>query len=206
MLMDALMRTCATCKAVIQKHTDGYMYCPVCNPVCLPNGLPTNQENITFKSGAASSRIPRFDLIPRQSLVELADRCALGLERHKEKSWNAASTNQAVLLDDEFIIARATHAIDHATKFIEKLRGQRPDDGDNDASAIMWAGMCLSQALHYRKQINKGTTECTSPVVPLLHNKNCVSRANGWYCVTSCPIYIELHARMGKENDAKEKS
>jgi hypothetical protein len=102
-------------------------------------------EGVVFKSGAASSKIPRLDLIPRKALLRVAGRFELGLERHGERSWNAASS-QACLEDREFLIYRAAHVIDHALKLIAKLRGQLPDDGDDDAAAIAWGGICLCEA------------------------------------------------------------
>lgn len=101
------------------------------------------QETVWFKSGATSSRIPRYDLIPRAALKRVADRFELGLVRHGEHSWNARAANQECLQDKEFLIARAAHAIDHALKLIAKLEGLSPEDGDDDAAAIAWAGICL---------------------------------------------------------------
>ncbi len=98
-----------------------------------------------FKSGATSSKIPRFDLIPYRAMCRLAARFELGLERHKEGAWNGRS-KQDSLTDREFIIQRAAHAMHHAAKLIAKLEGRIPDDGDDDAGAIMWAGMLLSEA------------------------------------------------------------
>lgn len=94
----------------------------------------------------SSSKIPRFDLIPRSALVKLANRLELGLERHKEKSWNAQSANKfEVENSPDFVIARVAHVIDHATKMMDKLLGLSPIDGDDDASAIMWGGTFLTQ-------------------------------------------------------------
>lgn len=102
-------------------------------------------KSVEFKSGAASTKVPRLDLIPYEALCRLADRFELGLERHKEKSWNARQ-NQQALEDKEWVIARAVHTIHHALKYIEKLEGRLADDGDDDAAAIMWAGACLIMA------------------------------------------------------------
>lgn len=107
--------------------------------------MATTHETILFKSGAVSSRIPRYDLIPRAALKRVADRFELGLVKHKERSWNARAANQECLHDKEFLIARAAHAIDHAFKLIAKLEGLTPEDGDDDAAAIAWAGFCLCE-------------------------------------------------------------
>lgn len=81
------------------------------------------QETVCFKSGATSSRIPRYDLIPRAALKRVADRFGLGLVRHGEHSWNARAANQECLQDKELLIARAARAIDHALKLIANLEG-----------------------------------------------------------------------------------
>lgn len=104
-----------------------------------------SEEKVVFQSGASSSKIPRFDMIPRSALVRLAKRFELGNEKHGPRSWNALQNNQA-LQDKDWIIARAAHVIDHALKFMAKYTGQMPDDGDDDASAIMWGGTCLCAA------------------------------------------------------------
>ena len=106
-----------------------------------------------FKSGASSSKIPRYDLIPPEALRKLADRFELGVERHGERAWNARS-NQAPLLDKEFVIARASHAIGHAYKLIQKIHTGDFTDEDDDAAAIAWAGVCLSEAVDAIKKQN----------------------------------------------------
>ena len=110
------------------------------------------KEKLTFDSGASSSKIPRFDLIPRSALIRLARRFELGLERHKDGCWNARSSQKA-LLDKEWVIARAAHVVDHALKLIDKLEGRLPEDGDDDAAAIAWGGICLSEATEKDKII-----------------------------------------------------
>lgn len=107
-------------------------------------------DKLTFASGATSSAIPRFDLIPRGALVSIAKRFELGIERHGPGAWNARSSQDA-LYDDEWVIARAAHAVDHATKLLAKLIGQLPDDGDDDAAAIAWAGICLIEAMKVKR-------------------------------------------------------
>lgn len=110
----------------------------------LPEDPFGKSESLIFTSGAASSKIPRYDLIPHNALKRLAKRFELGLERHKERSWNGRSSQEA-LLDKEWIIARAAHAIDHAFKLLTKLHKGLPLE-DDDAAAIAWAGICLCEA------------------------------------------------------------
>lgn len=104
------------------------------------------EELREFASGVASSKDPRLDLIPYGSLARLADRFELGIERKGDKAWNSSSTNTAPLTDEAFIIDRAMHAVKHAYRLIDKLRGKISDDGDDDAAAIMWAGAFLCEA------------------------------------------------------------
>ena len=92
-----------------------------------------------------SSIKPRYSLIPKSSLDALAARFELGLEKHKNKSWNGLS-NQAGLFNKDWVISRAEHVIHHAMLYIQKLEGIIPDDGDDDAAAIMWGGTCLFEA------------------------------------------------------------
>lgn len=108
-------------------------------------------KKVLFQSGAASSKIPRWDLIPPAALRRLAKRFELGLEKHGDRSWNARSKQDA-LQDREWVIARASHAIDHALKFLEKYASGKPDDGDDDASAIAWAGICLMMATEKKEE------------------------------------------------------
>lgn len=103
------------------------------------------EEALKFKSGAASSKIPRFDLIPYHPMVRVANRFEAELIKHKERSWNALSDNQHCLTDPEFVIARVGHAISHSFKLLKKINQGQPV-GDDDAAAIAWAGMCLCAA------------------------------------------------------------
>jgi hypothetical protein len=87
-------------------------------------------------------------------MIALAERFELGQAKYGEKAWNAGSS-QACLSDREFVIARAAHVVDHALKLIAKLHGALEDDGDDDAGAIAWAGMFLSEAVRELKNGEK---------------------------------------------------
>ena len=126
-------------------------------------------STIAFAGGkATSSKIPRFDLIPREALVRLADRFKAGIERHKEKAWNALSDNQECLQDVDMILARVGHVIDHATKLRDMLvqcgavksgsLGSTEFIGDDDAAAILWGGAFLVCACPVAKSIVKTPT------------------------------------------------
>jgi hypothetical protein len=118
-----------------------------------PSPLVTKNDpaQLVFKSGAAGSKIPRYELIPYRAMDRIADRFEHGLAKHKEKSWNALSS-QDCLSDREWVIARASHAIDHAKKLIAKLTGQAEWDEDDDAAAIAWAGVCLGEAVRMLRE------------------------------------------------------
>jgi hypothetical protein len=79
-------------------------------------------------------------LIPREALVRLARRYELGLVKHGKDNWRQG------IEDREYTVERAGHVIDHALKLIDKLEGREPDDGDDDAAAIMWGGAFLCVA------------------------------------------------------------
>ncbi len=112
-------------------------------------------RKILFPSGVTATKGPRFDLIPRSALVNLANRFELGEERHSDTCWNTRCNPQA-LRDKEWLRARATHIIDHALKLIGKMDGVIADDGDDDAGAIAWGGICLSAAAALRKEEEEG--------------------------------------------------
>lgn len=102
-----------------------------------------------FKHTTASQK-PRFGLIPHEALVALANRFDLGELKHGDKSWSALS-NQEGLSDEAWVIARVEHVIHHAYVFLQKYKGIVPDDGDDDAAAIMWGGCLLSEAKRIKK-------------------------------------------------------
>ena len=120
----------------------------------------SHPEQIAFAEGAAlSSKIPPLHLIPSIALEELAERFALGIKRKGNKSWNALSGNQQVLVDRDFILERISHVIHHAMKLRDVIVSGLYDEligGDNHASAIMWGGAFLICAKHaiYTKVYN----------------------------------------------------
>lgn len=94
---------------------------------------------VIHSSGAGTSKTPRFDLIPRDALIRLADRYELGL-KYGEDNWRKGMEDKA------YVIERISHVVDHALKLREKLKGRLPHDGDDDAAAIMWGGAFLCEA------------------------------------------------------------
>lgn len=105
----------------------------------------TKQEKLFFRGGVASTVKPQLHLIPHAALVGLANRFQLGQEKYGSRAWNGLS-NQVVLEDKEWLKERISHIIDHAYLYLQKLEGIISDDGDDDASAIMWGGACLFEA------------------------------------------------------------
>lgn len=103
-------------------------------------------ERIVHASGASSSRVPRLDYIPYQSIVRLAGRFELGAAKHGLDNYRQA------LGDRDYVLERCAHVINHAFKLANKLRGYLPDDGDDDAAAIMWGGAFLCEATEALKK------------------------------------------------------
>ena len=103
---------------------------------------------------ALSSKIPAFHLIPTVGLERLAQRFELGVERKKEKSWNAISQNQEVLLDRLFLVERLSHIIHHAMKLRDVIiQGKKIED--DDAGAIAWGGIfaiCSTDAIQKQEK------------------------------------------------------
>ncbi len=115
----------------------------------------------------ASTKIPRVELIPTEAINRLASICELGLERKKEKAWNALTRNQEILQDKEMMFDRIGHVIAHAMKLRDKLmKDDFTIDEDDDAAAIMWGGMYLCCATK-----KEGETTCRNRVIRLEEKK-----------------------------------
>jgi hypothetical protein len=108
------------------------------------------EELKQFKHTTASNK-PRFGLVPYEALVALANRFDLGEKKYGEKAWNALSSQEG-LSDEEWVVARVEHVIHHAYTFLQKYKGLIPDDGDDDAAAIMWGGCLLSEAKRVKEK------------------------------------------------------
>jgi hypothetical protein len=113
-----------------------------------PRTCPDKTEGGQFRlgCGALSSPAPSFDSIPYTALRRLTARAAEGATKYKDSDqWREG------IGDVAYAIERANHVIDHAFKLIGKLKGQVPDDGDDDAAAIMWGGMVLCESTEAMK-------------------------------------------------------
>lgn len=90
--------------------------------------------------GAKTSSGPRLDLIPRRSLERLAARFEKGTLRYGKDNWRKG------LSDPSYVTERLAHTIAHCYRLIDKLEGRLPEDGEDDASAIMWGGAFACEA------------------------------------------------------------
>jgi hypothetical protein len=115
--------------------------------------MSTQPEQVLMAGGiAASTPGPAFHLIPTVALERIAERFQLGIIRKGDKAWNALSTNQACLLDKDFVIERISHIIHHALKLRDKLNAQDVPAllSDDDASAMAWGAIflvCATEAI-----------------------------------------------------------
>lgn len=123
--------------------------------------MPEKKE-IPFASGVSSSKVPRLELMPYEALVRTAARYEAGIERKGDAAWNALSKNQECLTDRAFIMARLGHVLHHASRLQAKLLGYIPDDGDDDAAAIAWAGqfLCCATAALAKQTALKNCSAC----------------------------------------------
>lgn len=156
---------------------------------------------------AASTKIPRYELIPKPALAALASRFEVGVERHKEKAWNSLSPNFDTALTREWVIARLAHAVDHAYNALAKLHSG-VEDGEDDAGAIMFAGSVLAC---YKSAAKAAGSEepISEPIESLNHSRKCTYcgqlRYNKQFytseharCI-SCTILITKRRKKGKK-------
>lgn len=111
------------------------------------------EEKLFAGGKVASSHCPPYHLIPTVALDALANVCALGLERKKDKAWNAISKNQEVLYNEEFVLERLSHVIAHAMKLRDQI-AHGVKEGDEspqlNAAAVMWGGSFLVCAMNVK--------------------------------------------------------
>lgn len=131
-----------------------------------PQGSAEEQEIV---AGISFSVVPRFELIPRVALLRLVRRAELGKRLKGKAAWNAMSDNQDALKSSEALIKRLGHAIDHATKLLERVIAGRPliepENDEDDAAALMWAGMyacCATDAIEQERKGSKANGEVRS--------------------------------------------
>ena len=111
------------------------------------------EDKFKHPCGASSSKVPRLDYVSLTALRRLAKRYAQGLPKYGKYNYKQGLT------DKEYILERCAHVIDHAYRYIEVLEGQRADDGDDNAAAIMWGGAFLCESDEARKDAEESNRE-----------------------------------------------
>lgn len=114
-----------------------------------------------FAGGASSSRKPRYTLIPHDAILRLIAVMEKGIERKGDRAWNALSNNQACLLDEQFIISRIEHVINHAYSLLRRIRSKDwvGLDTHDDPAAIMWSGMFFCEVTRAMQAKEKADAE-----------------------------------------------
>ncbi len=102
------------------------------------------EEQKIFENGVSSSKIPRYELIPREALISLARIFEEGVQlKGADRAWNGTRRNYLSMLSREFVVERLAHGIDHASKAIQAItQGNQVDP--HDAGAIMFAGAVMA--------------------------------------------------------------
>jgi hypothetical protein len=104
-------------------------------------------------SGIKSTKIPRFELIPKSSLEALALIFEKGIERKGDGAWNALTlSREEALKTKEFVIERLSHVIKHSYDAIRKVMDGTEWEGEEDAGAIMFGGAVLAEYKRFRKE------------------------------------------------------
>lgn len=109
----------------------------------------SNDEKIKSASGATSSgKRPAFHLIPNSTLIRLADRYALGIEKHGDINYQKCirlenihwegHDYQVVAVDVRFVRDRFDHCITHI------LNIKWDNDRDDNIGAALWGLSMLS--------------------------------------------------------------
>ena len=139
-----------------------------------------NAPEVPFAGGkVTSSAVPHFHLIPTESLIRLARRFELGVQRKGSGAWNALTQNQEILTDEEFALERISHVIAHANKLRDKIVNGLPFDDDDDAGAISWAGAYLACATQAMARIPLNCSACGGT--------GQVRASDGPKCMVKCP-------------------
>jgi len=105
---------------------------------------------ITLACGATASVAPQFQYLPLNAILKMCKRFADGAKKHEPFGWMRGLVGRPPLPpipspEMEYALERANHVIYHTLKYQRKLQGLLPDDGDDDAAAIMWGGSVLSE-------------------------------------------------------------
>lgn len=111
-------------------------------------------------SGVKSTKIPRFELIPKSSLEALALIFEKGIEKKGDGAWNALTLNKNEALKDKaFVIERLSHVIKHCYDAIGKVQNEKEWEGEEDAGAIMFGGAVLAEYKRLRRDAKRETQD-----------------------------------------------
>lgn len=99
-----------------------------------------NKDIFRHACGSTSSRVARLDMIPHGALMRLARRFELGAAKHGMDNYRQG------LNEHEYVLERCAHILNHTYRLIGKLRGYIPQDGEDDAAAVMWGGAFLCES------------------------------------------------------------
>lgn len=98
--------------------------------------------HVTFESGAKRSGLStRFDLLPYNGMVRVAQRYELGLTKYTRDNWKKG------LKDPVFIDQLKCHIADHMLKYFYDVE---PDD--DHLAAIVWGALTLMEAERVRNK------------------------------------------------------
>jgi hypothetical protein len=111
-----------------------------------------SDQTTTHECGAKTSACPRLDLIPYEANVRMAERFEVGLKRYGRDNWRKGLT------DEDYVAERIAHMMNHGARFLAKMQGRMPDDGEDDAGAILWAGAFLAA---------RTTCQCGATIRPI---------------------------------------
>lgn len=126
------------------------------------------EDKRDFASGATSTKQIRLSLVPHGGLVNIARIFEKGIVTHEDKAYNALSKNQGVLEDRDFLIERASHAIEHAYRIIDNLKaGINICHCADDAGAVGWFGVMMGEASVRDSGVQAGFYVPTDLDIPL---------------------------------------
>lgn len=110
-------------------------------------------DNVRTFNGVTSTKLPRYELIPKSALDSLALRLELGVQRKGDGAWNALNNKRyAALENPDFVIERLSHVIHHCMDAIAKIARGNILNGEDDAGAILFGGAVLAE---YKKMLQE---------------------------------------------------
>lgn len=140
--------------------------CPACacqqkmlKPYPPPKHQPFEYDPIiTTKQGSGTSETFDFHLLPINGLKNASRRFSLGQKNYKEKAYSA-NTGRQSLQDKEWLVNRCNHAIAHLYNIINYINGADGGEPLEDAGAVAWCGLMLSDAFWEKTFSHANTTK-----------------------------------------------